>query len=246
MNFGRRYKKRIVISAVLIIFAVIIGVCAVYLGDYYRADSSACSSFLEEHGVEMKSLKGGTVVCGDENADIGFIFYPGGKVEHKAYIPLMAAIAERGFFCVLVDMPFNLAVFDIDAAEGIREEYGNLKEWYMVGHSLGGSMAASYISKRFESFSGLILLASYSTENLSDTNLRVLSVYGSEDGVMNRKKYEKNKSNLPDTFEEIIIEGGCHAYFGMYGEQKGDGTAAISPEEQIILTADAVENFVGK
>ena len=69
----------------------------------------------------------------------------------------------------------------------------------------------------------------------------MLSIYGSEDEVMNREKYDENKSNLPDDYTEMIIDGGCHAYFGMYGKQDGDGTPAITNEEQIRLT---VENIV--
>ena len=61
---------------------------------------------------------------------------------------------------------------------------------------------------------------------------------------MNREKYEKYKTNLPEEFTEIIIEGGNHAYFGMYGEQKGDGKASISATEQISITADAISKFI--
>ena len=61
---------------------------------------------------------------------------------------------------------------------------------------------------------------------------------------MNKEKYEENKSNLPKDFEEIIIDGGCHAYFGMYGTQNGDGTPAISNEEQIMITAEEIAEFI--
>jgi hypothetical protein len=61
---------------------------------------------------------------------------------------------------------------------------------------------------------------------------------------MDREKYEKNRSNLPDDMREVVIEGGNHAYFGMYGEQKGDGRASISRERQIEITADAICEFV--
>ena len=57
---------------------------------------------------------------------------------------------------------------------------------------------------------------------------------------MNREKYDENKSNLPDDFTEIVIDGGCHAYFGMYGAQDGDGTPVITNEEQIALTVEQV------
>ena len=85
-----------------------------------------------------------------------------------------------------------------------------------------------------------MLLGAYSTADLSGTNLKVLSVYGSEDMVMNREKYESEKINLPEDFTEIVIDGGCHGYFGMYGMQDGDGTPSITNEMQIQLTADAI------
>jgi pimeloyl-ACP methyl ester carboxylesterase len=113
----------------------------------------------------------------------------------------------------------------------------------MGGHSLGGSMAASYVSKHTEDFVGLVLLGSYSTADLAGSGLKVLSVYGSEDQVMNREKYEKYRSNLPEDFVERVIDGGCHAYFGMYGAQKGDGIPTISNETQINITADAIADM---
>lgn len=101
-------------------------------------------------------------------------------------------------------------------------------------------MAASYLANHIDDYDGLILLGSYSTADLSKTGLDVLSVYGSEDKVMNRVKYDENKSNLPSDLIEVVIEGGCHAYFGMYGAQEGDGKPTISNEEQIFLTANHI------
>ena len=73
----------------------------------------------------------------------------------------------------------------------------------------------------------------------------VLSLYGREDTVLNREKYDENLTNLPNNFTEVVIEGGCHAYFGTYGAQKGDGVPKISNEEQIEYTADIISDFVG-
>ena len=80
-------------------------------------------------------------------------------------------------------------------------------------------MAANYAAAHSEDYDGLILLAAYSTKDLTQTPLRVLSVYGSEDGVMNRETYGKNWANLPSNTTEIILDGGCHAQFGSYGPQ---------------------------
>ena len=103
---------------------------------------------------------------------------------------------------------------------------------------------AAYLSENTEDFEGLILLGSYSTANLSDTSLDALSIYGSEDKVLNYEKYNANKSNLPDDFTEVVIDGGCHAYFGMYGMQDGDGTPRITNKEQINQTVNRVAEFI--
>ena len=87
---------------------------------------------------------------------------------------------------------------------------------------------------------GLVLLAAYSTADLTDSGLRVYSTYGSEDGVLNREKYEADRTNLPQDTTETVINGGCHAGFGSYGAQKGDGAPVISAEEQQQQTADAL------
>jgi dienelactone hydrolase len=220
---------------------LIVGTCTIYLCNYYHADKGAIAAFSADENIITFTDENGNVIFKPQNARCGIIFYPGGKVEHNAYQPLMAQLAREGIFCVLVKMPFNLAVFDINAANGIQSQYHEIENWYIGGHSLGGSMAASYISDHIEEYKGLILLGSYSAADISKSNLDVLSIYGSEDRVLNIEKYDKNKSNLPDDVIEFIIEGGCHAYFGMYGAQDGDGEPTISNTEQIDIT---VENIV--
>ena len=79
---------------------------------------------------------------------------------------------------------------------------------------------------------------------MKDSGLDVLSVYGSEDRVLNREKYEGYQGNLPSGTTEVIIEGGCHAGFGIYGPQKGDGTPMITGEEQVMRTASEIADIV--
>ena len=245
MAFWQDRKKRrlfISLTAVFLVVAVLGTACGIYLGTYYRADEAAVLAFASQSNITPETHKDMTVFA-PENASTGLIFYPGGKVEAAAYEPLMVACAQRGILCVLVEMPFNLAVFDINAADGIREQYPQIRHWYIGGHSLGGSMAASYVGKHTADFDGLVLLGAYSTADLRDSGLKVLSVYGSEDEIMNREKYETYRPNLPKDFSELVIDGGCHAYFGMYGTQKGDGTPSISNETQIHLTAEAIADM---
>ena len=216
---------------------VVIGIgCGIYLGDYDRADAEALS---------LTDGMAGDLVWAPEDATAGLIFYPGGKVDHAAYAPLMEALADQGILCVVTEMPFHLAVLDIDAAAGIPAQYPEVERWYIGGHSLGGSMAAAYLDSCEEEYEGLILLAAYSTADLSASELNVLSIYGSEDLVMDRENYEEYRQNLPDDFRELVIDGGCHAGFGLYGPQEGDGVPAITAQEQIAITAEAIAEMVG-
>ena len=172
----------------------------------------------------------------------GFIFYPGGKVEYTAYAPLMLALAEQDILCVILQMPLNLAVLDVNAAAGIPEAFPEVSRWYIGGHSLGGSMAASFAAEHTDVFEGLVLLASYSTEKI--TGMDVLSICGSEDGVLNWEKKEAYRGNLPEETVELIIDGGNHALFGSYGLQDGDGQASISAQQQIRQTVAAFLAFL--
>ena len=199
----------------------------------------------------------------DTAAGEGIIFYPGGKVEESAYAPLLLRLAENGFEVYLMRMPARLAVLKPGAADAViygdeaasSETEGSAapevsgqqegRRWILMGHSLGGAMAASYAAGHSDVISALVLLASYSTADLSDSGITVLSLYGSEDGVMNRDKYEKNRAKLPEDALECVIDGGNHAGFGFYGEQDGDHPAAISRDEQQEVVVDALFAVLG-
>ena len=73
-----------------------------------------------------------------------------------------------------------------------------------------------------------VYVSDYYHADLTDSGLRVYAAYGSEDGVLNREKYEADRINLPQNTTETVIDGGCHAGFGSYGAQKGDGAPVIS------------------
>ncbi len=180
------------------------------------------------------------IVVRPENAVAGLIFYPGGLVEYQSYLPLMIKCAQKGIACFIVQMPSDFAIMDMNAALRVLERYGDIASWYIGGHSLGGAMAASFAAAHTDRFEGLVLMAAYSTENLKGSGLRVLSVYGSRDGVLNMKNYEKYRKNLTDDAVELVIEGGNHGQFGNYGFQAGDNEALVSADVQQELTAEAV------
>ena len=239
-------KRTKIILAVYLVILLLLGVGGyTYVADFYRADEAAVAAMAYQADEVQIQDDGNVTWFIPQEPTAGLIFYPGGKVEHTAYAPLLRACAEKGLLCALVRMPGNLAVLDVNAADGLQEKYPEIATWYIAGHSLGGAMAANYAAAHSDEYSGLILLAAYSTKDLTQTPLQVLSIYGSEDGVMNQESYKKNWVNLPADTTEVILEGGCHAQFGSYGSQDGDGTPTISGEEQIQQTVEAIAAFAG-
>lgn len=232
------HRKRLIIitSAIAGLLIICVIVFGVYVSDYYHAeDYDVLQEFSE---IIVEEYDNYTLYGDVDNADAGIIFYPGGKVEAEAYEPLMFHLADNDICCVLVEMPFNLAVFGMNRADDIIDKYNGI-DWYIAGHSLGGAMASSYASDHVDELNGLILLAAYPTEELPK-DFPVLSIYGSEDMVLNSDKYNESKG-LALAFSEVIIQGGNHSGFGNYGFQSGDGEAAISSQNQWELT---VENIV--
>jgi len=177
-------------------------------------------------------------------ASVGFIFYPGGRVDYRAYAPVLHQIAEQGYLVAIVQVNLNLAFFDVNAADGVVSEYPSIQHWVVGGHSLGGVAAASYASAHPDVVDGVVFWASYpSDDSLKFSNISVLSIYASNDGVATGDKIEASKVLLPPQTEYVLVEGGNHAQFGAYGSQSGDNPASIPAGEQWTQVADATVKF---
>ena len=174
----------------------------------------------------------------------GFIFYPGGRVDYRAYAPVLRMIAEGGYFVALVPVPLNMAVFDVDAADPVLAQHPEIQTWAIGGHSLGGAMASVYVKDHLDQFDGMIFFASYpADDSLKNADIEVLSIYGTND-MAGMKTFEEKKSLLSAETKYVVIEGGNHAQFGSYGFQAGDNEATISPEEQWAQTTTTTVEFL--
>jgi hypothetical protein len=212
-----------------------------YVNDYYHAESYV-NAYLKSSGTVTVIHKDDMVFLDGAGTENAMIFYPGAKVEYTAYVPLFYALAEQGVDCFVVKMPCNLAFLGMGKAADIMEEY-SYENWYLSGHSMGGAMAANYVANNGAEFDGLVLLAAYATKELPE-HLSVLSVYGSEDKVVNMDSVVAGRAYVPEDYTEICLEGGNHARFAYYGEQDGDGTAYITPENQQQKTVDVILNMI--
>ena len=204
-------------------------------------DNEALGAMESNANVTVKDSGNFIVFTPTSNKPItGFIFYPGGHVDYRSYAPVAQEIASHGYMVSIVRMPLSLAVFGINKADEVITAYPDMRYWVIGGHSLGGSMAASYADQHLDTVQDLVLCASYpsTSDNLSSTNLKGLSTFGSNDQVMNRDNFNATRALLPPGTIMRVIQGGNHAQFGNYGLQPGDGTATISAADQQTQAAD--------
>ncbi len=246
-------KKNIVLKRVLLGFGCLIGLLAIglgiYFGTYYRAGDVAKASLESEYGmygIVVENRSNYVLFDGPNESDL-LVFYPGARVDYKAYAPLMRRLAEQGVDCALVKMPFNFAIFKQNAFDDVMDSlhvgYQPYEHFYIGGHSMGGAMAAIYASNNPEKVEALVMLAAYSTKPLAK-DLRVLEIYGSNDTVINREKLSEGAQYLPENAVVYEIAGGNHAQFGDYGKQSGDSEATITADKQLDETVEQISNLL--
>lgn len=242
-------RKREIIGVVVgaaLLVAVIAAALFAFTG-HMQPSQTALNALESDGQVQVTQADGEIAFAGpdrDPNNTYGLVFYSGAKVDYRAYAPLLHKLAAQGWVCVDEEMPLDLAILNQDAATDAMSRYPQVEHWYVAGHSLGGAMAANYASAHEDGLEGLVLLAAYSTQDISGTSLDVMSAYGTNDGVLNRENYESDRANLPSSAHELVIDGGNHAQFGSYGEQQGDGTASITAQQQVDQTVRFIQKTV--
>lgn len=229
MNNKKIYKT--LLLSLLSIIGVFVLIFGLYVSNYYKSDETANNMINTASNIEKNNDY--VTFKSKNNSDVGIIFYPGAKVEYTAYAPLLEKLTDVSTI-YSVKMPFNLAIFDKNAADNIIKEHPEIKKWIVAGHSMGGSMASSYASNNKDKISAVILLGAYPYGDYPLTN--TLTIYGSLNTSVEKKiNYTENV---------IKIEGGNHAQFGNYGEQRDDSKATISSDEQQTKAAEAIKEFI--
>lgn len=175
---------------------------------------------------------------GDTLNDLGLVMYGSDNVESEAFLDLLTVGAD-----------LNVKTFIIKSTSGASKVIGvhpEINQWVVMGHSSGGMTASSFANDNDHLVKGLILLASYPKEglDLSNKGIDVLSIWGSEDLVMDLEKIEASKKQMPKGAVFHEISGANHSQFGNYGFRKGDGQATIDRDEQIEIVSGLMEEYL--
>lgn len=230
----QKTKKRLKVLSYTFFAILIVSIVSflIYTSYFYEAEDIAVE--LLKDSSEINVIDNLTIVKASDPSDTAIVFYPGAKVEAIAYLPMLEKLKENGITSIIVEMPFNMAIFDSNAADDVFELLPDIKNWYISGHSMGGAMASSYASKNSEKIKGLILLGAYVYGDYPPE--KSLTIYGTLNSNLEK--------NIDYTENIVVIEGGNHAQFGNYGAQKGDPPATMSSEEQQDIAVEAILKFI--
>lgn len=172
--------------------------------------------------------------------DEGLVFIPGAKVDPLAYAAkLSGLVADDGLTVVITRPTLNLAFFDLRPFSAFTDAAPGVERWMVGGHSLGGVRACQLAGDA----DGLVLFGSYCANDLSGTDLPVLSIGGSDDGLSTPEKIADARGELPVDAQLVQIDGASHASFGDYGPQAGDGTPAIDDAAMTARLTELVGTF---
>ena len=231
----RRALKPIVLALVGLVLLAVTGFLA-WASVLYDAEPDVYADVIadpaivvEEHAEALVLRSTSDLLDTGSPAGTGLLFLPGAKVPAEAYASTLSSLVDEGVTVVIAKPILNLAFLDIRPLTAFTGLAPDVSDWYVGGHSLGGVKACVYADS--PDVAGLVLLGSYCANDLSSSDIRVLSVAGSEDGLSTPSKVADAADLLPADSTLIEIDGSNHAQFGAYGLQPGDGVANITDVE---------------
>lgn len=207
----------------------VVGVVAWSQVGVMAAEPEPLAKVRDNSAITITDTSGAVILTpAGAEADTGLVFIPGAKVDPWAYANNLSGLVAEGEVAVVITKPWlNLAFFDLRPLGAFTDLVPEVDTWVVGGHSLGGVRACQLAGDA----DALVLFASYCATDLSSSDLPVLSIAGTEDGLSTPEKIDDARPLLPADAQMEVIEGASHASFGDYGPQAGDGTPTITDEE---------------
>lgn len=172
---------------------------------------------------------------------VGVILYPGASCDVRGYAPLLRRIAAQGYLVVAVPMPFDMAIFGVDRASKVQATWPRIREWVLIGHSMGGAMASQFAHDNPDALAGLILWDSYPPEaaSLAASPLPVWHIHRATTAGTAPPAFETRRRLFPAESVWVPVPGGLHMYFGSfeggyYREQWAPSISRRAQQDEIV------------
>lgn len=240
---GRRVLRWILGGVALVLVLGVGGILIWSQVGVMPAERAPLASVQDNPAITVDDAAQGIVLSpAAGESDTGLVFVPGAKVDPWAYAAILQGLAEDGVTVVITRPWLNLAFFDLRGLDDFTSAAPEIDTWAVGGHSLGGVRACQLAADA----EALVLFGSYCASDVSDTDLAVLSLAGSEDGLSTPEKIAAARDLLPADAQLVEIEGASHASFGDYGPQSGDGTPSLTSDEMHEIVTGYLDDFVAQ
>lgn len=236
----RRHRPlRIVLLVIAGVLVAAVVAFLVWANTPMRAEPDALADAASDDRVVVSDVEGSIVLTpAGAEPGVGLVFIPGARVEAEAYERVLLDTAAAGVTVVIPRPTLNLAFFDTRSLDDLTAVAPAVDEWAVGGHSLGGVRACQLADD------ALVLFGSYCADDLADTDVAVLSISGTADGLSTPEKIADNRAKLPADAELVELEGANHADFGDYGPQPGDGDGTLPTDAVRAAITDALVPFL--
>lgn len=226
-----RRRIRIVGLAALALFVVGISSFLAWASSPMGPEPGPLAAARADPSFTLTESADGVVLAPKNPSGVGLVYLAGARVDPAAYADKLSGIADAGVTVVIARPTLNFAIFELrplSTFEGLAGGSG-VRSWYVGGHSLGGVRACQYAADAAAgSVAGVIFFGSYCAADLSRSDLPVLTLSGSRDGLSTPAKIADAAHLLPSDARLVTLPGADHAQFGDYGAQPGDNLASAS------------------
>jgi pimeloyl-ACP methyl ester carboxylesterase len=192
--------------------------------------SDAAVTVTEGRYIEFRPATG--------EARVGVIVYPGANCDARGYAQVLRRLAAAGYLVVDVPMPLDLALLAPNRALAVQEAYPDVRRWAIIGHSLGGAMAAAFVYGHPQAVDGLIIWDSYpdSSMSLADWDRPVWHIHRATPDGRPPAAFAERRGLFPASSRWVPVPGGIHMNFGAF-----DGGAYVETWEPSITRAEQHE-----
>ncbi len=233
----KRALKYLVVGLVVIAVAAWVGLWAWGKSRHAAAGPAALAALASDAAVTVE--QGEFLVFRPSAGEprLGVIFYPGANCDVRGYAPILRGLAAAGYFVVAVPMPLEFAFLGPNRARDVQAAFPQLRRWAMIGHSLGGAMAANFTFHSPDRVAGIVFWDSYPPSNASLAQFPrpVWQIHRATPDGTPPEAIAAQRHLFPAASHWVPIPGGIHMYFGDFvgGGFVEDWEPTISRSDQI-------------
>jgi pimeloyl-ACP methyl ester carboxylesterase len=228
----------------LVLGLLVIG--AALLAAWYQIDGQPlpeAQQFLHGQGYTAQVEDDGAMVFSPVDANgHGLLIMHGALIKPLSYAKTAAFFARLGYTVFVPSGAARLSITAVDSAAARMASFG-VRDWVMIGHSMGGFSSLELIARHKLPVKALALWACAMPGDYSSLSVPMLFLRGDHDGLLPPERFADARSKLPAAVEYVNLPGGNHRGFALYSHQFFDGEATLGPAEQIDFADDRTAAF---